>query len=116
MTGEYGGLNDRETMAKKAAEEKDFRDRVEANPAWKTQYAWAWDSIAAAVERSRAQIKTKSFRSVRSGLLRFATTLVQYVEEMKKPNGERLAPYQDANLEGTKFRLFSPAPGVPGPR
>ena len=30
--------------------------------------------------------------------------------EIKKPNGERLAPYQDANLESTKFRLFSRAP------
>jgi hypothetical protein len=110
MTGEYGGLNDRETMGKKAAEEKDFRDRVGANPAWKAQYGWAWDSIAAAVDRSKARIKTKSFRTVRSGLVRFAATLVQYVEEMKKPNGERLAPYQDANLEETKFRLFSPAP------
>ncbi len=110
MTGEFGGLNDRETMAKKAAEEKDFRDRVMANPAWKAQYAWAWDSIGVAIERQRAKAATRSFRSVRSRLLSFATTLVQYVEEVKKPNGERLAPYQDANIEGTKFRLFSRAP------
>ncbi|MBK7259863.1 MAG: S46 family peptidase [Ignavibacteriae bacterium] len=110
MTGEFGGLNDRETMAKKAAEEKDFRDRIMANPTWQAQYAWAWDSIGVALERQRAQANTRSFRSVRSRLLSFATTLVQYVEEIKKPNGERLAPYQDANLEGTRFRLFSPAP------
>jgi hypothetical protein len=110
MTGEFGGLNDRETMAKKAAEEKDFRARVMANPSWKKKYAWAWDSVTVVVKRSRELSRTRSFRSVRSRLLSFATQLVQYVEEIKKPNGERLAPYQDANLEGTKFRLFSPAP------
>jgi hypothetical protein len=110
MTGEFGGLNDRETMAKKAAEEKDFRERVMANPAWKEKYGWAWDSVSAAVERSRALAGTRSFRSVRSRLLSFAIQLVQYVDEIKKPNGERLGAFQDANLEGTKFRLFSPAP------
>lgn len=110
MGGEFGGLNDRATMAKKAAEEKDFRDRVAANPAWQQKYGWAWDSVAVAIARTRARITEKTFRTVRSRLLSFATTLVQYVDEIKKPNGERLPAYQDANLEGTKFRFFSPAP------
>ena len=108
--GEYNGLLDSALMAKKATEEKDFRDRVAANPSWKEQYAWAWDTVAAAVGRSKASSKTKTYRQVGGRTFGFATTLVQYASEIKKPNGERLAPYQDANLESTKFRLFSRAP------
>jgi hypothetical protein len=35
------------------------------------------------------------------------------VTEIKKPNGERLPGYQDAQLESLKTRLFSPAPIYP---
>ncbi len=66
--------------------------------------------MAAAVERSKASLKTKTYRQVGGRTFGFATTLVQYASEIKKPNGERLAMYQDANLGSTKFRLFSRAP------
>jgi hypothetical protein len=36
--------------------------------------------------------------------------LVQYATEMKKPDGERLAQFHDANLQSLKFQLLSPAP------
>ena len=111
--GEYRGLLDKELMAKKAAEEKDFRDRVAANPEWQRQYAWAWDTIAATTERSKASLREKTHRQISSRAFSVATTLVQYFEEIKKPNGERTPQYQDANLESTKFRLFSPAPVYP---
>jgi hypothetical protein len=113
QTGEYGGLMDKEIMAKKAAEEKDFRDRVAANPVWKEQYAWAWDSIAAATERSRTSLKHKTFRRLSGRIMTNANTLVQYAQEIKKPNGERLSSYQDQNLESMRFRLLSPAPIYP---
>lgn len=113
QTGEYGGLMDKEIMAKKAAEEKDFRDRVAANPVWKEQYAWAWDSIAAATERSRATLKQRTFRRMSGRIMSNANTLVQYAQEIKKPNGERLSYYQDQNLESLRFRLLSPAPIYP---
>jgi hypothetical protein len=47
---------------------------------------------------------------LRGRLPGFAAQLVQYASEITKPNGERLVPYQDANIASTKFRLFSPAP------
>ena len=37
----------------------------------------------------------------------------QYVAEMKKPDGERLPGYHDAQLESLRFQLFSPAPIYP---
>jgi len=55
----------------------------------------------------------KTHCSVKGRLFGFAQTLTQYAKESGKPNGERLAAYQDANLESTKFRLFSRAPLYP---
>jgi hypothetical protein len=113
QSGEYAGLLDKNLQAKKAAEEQDFRMRVEGNPQWKSKYGGAWDSISAAVERSRSISVVKTHCSVKGRLFGFAQTLAQYAKESVKPNGERLAAYQDANLESTKFRLFSRAPLYP---
>ncbi len=38
---------------------------------------------------------------------------MEYVEEIKKPDGERLDGYHDAQLDSTRFELFSPAPIYP---
>jgi hypothetical protein len=108
--GEYAGLLDKDLMSKKSEEDKDLRDRVNANPEWKAKYGWAWDSISVVLARDRATSHVRGLRSVKGRIYTFASQLVQAAEELKKPNGERLAPYQDANLESTKFRLFSPAP------
>jgi hypothetical protein len=109
--GEYKGLLDKELLAKKAAEDKDLRDRVNADPQLKEKYGWAWDSLAAVVGRQQSTASsTQGQRSVKSRLYTFAAQLVQAAEELKKPNGERQSAYQDANIDGTKFRLFSPAP------
>ena len=109
-SGEYAGLQDKDLMAKKAAEDKDLRDRVGVNPEWKHKYAWAWDSLSVVMDRDRANAKVRGPRRISSRLYTMAAQLVQAADELKKPNGERLPAYQDANLESTKFRLFSPAP------
>jgi hypothetical protein len=40
-------------------------------------------------------------------------TLVQYVAEVKKPDGERLDGYHESQLDSLKYRMFSPAPLYP---
>ena len=50
------------------------------------------------------------FRRTDSRLFSIARQIVQYVVEVKKPDGERLDGYHDAQLETLKFQLFSPAP------
>lgn len=109
-TGEYNGLLDKNLISKKQREENELRSRVNANPELKKLYGWAWDSIAAAVERNKAMFGVTTYRSVTRGLASTALTIVRFPAEMKKPNGERRSEYQDANIEATKFRLFSPAP------
>jgi hypothetical protein len=38
-----------------------------------------------------------------------ALTIVQYVAEVKKPDGQRLDGFHDSQLESLRFRMFSPA-------
>jgi len=40
-------------------------------------------------------------------------TIVEYVAEIKKPDEERLDGYHEAQLDATRFDLFSPAPIYP---
>jgi hypothetical protein len=49
-----------------------------------------------------------------SQLATLAMNIVQYVAEIRKPDGERLRGFHEAELDSLKFRLFSPAPIYPG--
>jgi hypothetical protein len=112
--GRYKGLRDPKIMAKRRAEEQDFRAKVNANPEWRTAYGNAWDEIAAAQKIAVTRAKERTFRTLDSQLASLATNIVQYVVEIKKPDGERLANYHDSQLDSLRVRLFSPAPIYPG--
>ncbi|NUN70373.1 MAG: S46 family peptidase [Bacteroidetes bacterium] len=108
--GQYAGLLDKNLMAKKQSDEQQLRERVNANPELKAQYAWAWDTIAAAMARNKTMFNELTYRGVTGSLAPRALTIARYATEMKKPNGERLPQYQDANLKVTLENLYSPAP------
>jgi len=108
--GQYGGLLDKNLMTKKMNEEKALRDNVNANPELQAQFGWAWDSIAAATERNKKMFNQLMYRGVTGLLAPRALTIARYATEMKKPNGERIAQFQDANLNATLVNLYSPAP------
>jgi hypothetical protein len=114
FTGEYNGLLDKNLMAKEEKEEKEFRARIESNPAWKKEYGSAWEAIAQAEKRRREMFKAIRYRSLRGSRLgALALQLVRYVAEVKKPDGERLDGYHDSELESLRFNMFSPAPLYP---
>jgi hypothetical protein len=110
LGGEYEGLLDTKLMDQKRREEKELREKVAANPEWNALYASAWDSIGTAVARAKTHSTLVSNRDVSGRLANMALQLVRYAAEIKKPNGQRLREFQDANLASLKFRLFSPAP------
>ncbi|MDR3723439.1 MAG: S46 family peptidase [Terracidiphilus sp.] len=107
--GRTEALKDPEIVAKKQAEEKDFRAKVAANPEWQKEYGGAWDQIAHAEELSKPLVARQMFRRADSRLFSLAMTIVQYVAETKKPDGERLPSYHEAGLGSLKFQLLSPA-------
>ena len=108
--GRYEALNDKAVIAKKQANEDDFRHKVDANPEWKRAYGGAWETIATVIGKERTLIPAQFSRRTDSRLMGLAQTIVQYVAEVKKPDGERLAAFHDAGLDSLKQQLFSPAP------
>ncbi len=108
--GRTEALADKNLIAKKQADEDDFRKKVAGNPEWEKEYGNAWDTIAKAVEQEKPMIKSRVFRRTDSRLFTIALQLVEYVNEIKKPDGERMAMFHDANLQSLKFQLLSPAP------
>ncbi len=111
--GRLLGLQDKSLMEKKRKEEEEFQAKVDANSEWKKEYGNAWDRDAKSVEKEKSRIKQQFYRSSDSQLATLAVNVVTYVAEIKKPDGERLAGFHEAQLDSLKVRLFSPAPVYP---
>ena len=107
--GRAEALADKAIIAKKQSEEDDFRSKVAANPEWQKEFGGVWETIAATEKKAAPRTKATIFRRTDSRLFTIARQIVQYVSEMKKPDGERLPGYHDAQLEALKFQLLSPA-------
>ncbi|HEX5431415.1 MAG TPA: S46 family peptidase, partial [Bryobacteraceae bacterium] len=108
--GRYQGLLDPAIFGKKQKEENEFKSRVTANPQWKAAYGNAWGLIAEAGKKAASRTNEEYFHGLDSSLANLATTIVQYAQEVKKPDGERLPGYHESQLESLRFQLFSPAP------
>jgi Peptidase S46 len=111
--GRRDGLQDKTLMDKKRKEDEEFHAQVLANPEWKKEYGSAWSMEEQALVKARPRIKQQFFRSTDSQLSALAVQIVTYVAEIKKPDGERLPGFHDAQLDSLKHRLFSPAPIYP---
>jgi len=107
--GRKDALADPAILARKQADEADFRAKVAANPDWQKACGDAWDTIARIEEQMKPEIKGQIFRRTDSRLFSIARQIEQYVAEVKKPDGERLDGYHDAQLESLRFQLLSPS-------
>jgi hypothetical protein len=111
--GEYDGLKDPAIIDGKQKEENSFKALVMANPQWKAAWGGAWDAIAEAEKKSATRTKDEYFHGLDSDLANLAGSIVDYVAEVKKPDGERLAGFHEAQLQSLRFRLSSSAPVYP---
>jgi hypothetical protein len=112
--GSYQELLDKSVMAKKQKDEEEFKSLVTRNPEWKAAYGGAWDAVAEAEKKAATRVKEQFFHALNSQFATIAMNIVQYVAEVKKPDGERLPGYHEAELDSLRFRMFSPAPVYPG--
>ncbi len=111
LTGELQGLLDEELMAKRARDEKEFRKLISENPELQKEFGDAWDVIEKIMNNNISIAKERFYRGLRgSAMAGNALTIVRYVEEIEKKDGDRLPGFHDSQLEPLKFRLLSPAP------
>lgn len=111
IAGELDGLLDRSTIEKRRKDETEFRALVDSKAEWKKEYASAWDEITQAERLFLTRFKQSRFRNLRaSRMWSNALTIVQYVAEVRKPDGKRLDGFHESQLESLRFDLFSPAP------
>src|SRR5581483_10194456 len=96
LEGQLRGLEDPHVIATKQKSEDDFRARVMANADWKMKYGGAWDEVAEAEKKMAPRVKQFYFRSTDSDLSHLAATIVDYIAEIKKPDGERLPGFHEA--------------------
>jgi hypothetical protein len=113
LQGEYAALLDARLIAKKQADEDAFRKQVASRPEWQAEFGDVWDRIAAAESKAATMARKQAFRTLDSQLASLALSIVRYVAEIKKPDGERLPGFHESQLESLRFRLTSPAPIYP---
>jgi hypothetical protein len=111
--GSYKGLLDAGIMAKHRKEEEEFKAKVMANAQWKAAYGGAWEAIAEAEKKEASRVKDQFFHLLNSQFASLAMNLVQYVAEVKKPDGDRLAGYHESQLDSLRYSMYSPAPIYP---
>ena len=111
--GRYDGLKDPAVMGAKQKDESAFRAGIKANGEWQRQFGDAWDSIAEAMKKASTRSGETYFHGLDSDLNTLAVQIVQYVTEVRKPDGDRLPGFHESQLESLRFELLSPAPVYP---
>ncbi|MDP2955157.1 MAG: S46 family peptidase [Longimicrobiales bacterium] len=109
--GYLSGLLDEGIMARKAAFERDFRARIEADPALKAKYGSAWDEIAGAqTELATFSTQTRHYALGGSVLVGRAINLVRLARQAALPEAQRLPGWNAAGLERVKQGLLRDQP------
>ncbi|HWL94587.1 MAG TPA: S46 family peptidase [Phycisphaerae bacterium] len=112
--GMLAGLLDAGLMERKSKEEFALREFVDENDKRRKDVGEAWDRLEKALADSRAYYPEyfllENRRTKLCRLHDIASKLVRAADERKKPDGERLEEYREANLPTLELDLFSAAP------
>ena len=114
--GGMAGLLDPALFGKKAAAEKELREKIAAREDLRDTLA-AYDRIAAAqkviAENARHYSLLEGGTAFNSELFGIARMLLRAGEERPKPNGDRLREFNEAGRESLELGLFSDKPVHP---
>ncbi len=111
--GYQTGLLDPRLMARKRDWEKEFRGRVDADPALRRSYARAWQVITEVQARRKAIDVRRRYHTANaygSRLWSLTLATIRHPAEMAKSDTARLAPYQEANKANLERALFGGQP------
>src|SRR5512140_3611385 len=93
LIGQLGGLQDPAVMEAKRAAEKELRQRVAADPELAAAFGDAWQLVENVIKLNRDTLVERAYLTggaFNSNLFGDAMTIVRYVQEVQKPNAERL--------------------------
>ncbi len=110
--GYLSGLQDPTMMGRKTAWEREFRNRVNANPELRQKYGAAWDNTARIRQQMRAmdlRRRYHAFGAYGTRLLSMAGTIVRYPAEMAKADSARLPQFRDAMRPRMESMLYGNA-------
>jgi len=100
VTGYLTGLLDEEKMARKAAFEQDFRNRINADSELRSQYGSAWDEIAnAQAALGDFAVERRWYGFGGSQLLNLAGGIVRLPQQEALPDSLRLPQYRGDGLD-----------------
>ncbi len=113
-TGFESGLEDKNLMALKAAEEQKLRSAVASDPKKKAEIGDPWLAMADAMKIQKEIYLPLTYierrRGFNSNLANIARDLVRGTGEKTRPNEQRLREYRDSALPSLEQQLFSTAP------
>ena len=113
FTGQLRGLQDPNIWTSLELREAELRRRIGGTSS-AVEAQEAWQAVGRATDSAASTFTQRLYRNLEgSTLARIAGTIVQYVEEVPKPDAERLPGYHDSEIPALEFRLFSPAPIYP---
>lgn len=114
ITGYQSGLLDKKLMARKAAEEKAFREELGKTPALQETCGHSWDAIAEAQKAYASFYKAYTLFEGANGFYTsyfgIARNIVRLAAEKSKPNDQKLREFNETNLASVERGIFSPAP------
>lgn len=113
-TGQFEGLQDPALMARKKALEDELRSKVAADPKLKAAVGDAFEVLERVQRENATYDHQRAFKKLQGTVAGHAVSIVRLVEEITKPNAERLPQFRDSSLDSTKLSLFSTAPIYPG--
>ncbi len=108
--GKLKGLKRINLIAQKQEEEKMLQHFINSDPKLKSEYGNLLDEIHSVFEKvNQSAIADLWLRQINSFSLSLslANFVLNYTEEMQKPEAERSAPYQPKNIQQTLSRLES---------
>ncbi|HEX7051293.1 MAG TPA: S46 family peptidase [Longimicrobiales bacterium] len=110
--GELAGLRDTLLMGRKIRWEREFRQRVEADPQLRARYGSVWSRMAeiqARKLRVSPRLNINNFEFIGDPYTQLAGQLVRYVRETAKPEAERMEAYRGEQLAQVEQRLRGPS-------
>ncbi|HEY3929167.1 MAG TPA: S46 family peptidase [Candidatus Koribacter sp.] len=113
-TGYNTFFDQKDGMAKKAAEEQKLKDYVSSSPEHQKEYGDPWGEIAQAEQTFKGMYLDYSYIEMaggfRSGLAQDARFLVRSAQQRTMPNDQRLRGYTDSALPTMAHRVMAPTP------